>query len=243
MKDDSRRAARPLVLFDIDGTLVDSVEMCLAGLGDSFERFTGTRPTPDFLRTLVGQPLSDQMNLLGLGETDPEGLPERIAYTIERYRVHRGLSRFFEPAIQALHQLQDAGFSTGLVTSKNRFELDEFLREHEEFRRVQVAVSSEHAPRPKPAPDPVVYACDALGVPPDQAIYVGDSTFDMAAGKDAGTRLAAVLYGAATQPALEAYEPDWILATPPELLAWAHELIDQHEKENKFRRTADPCPI
>ena len=208
------------VLFDIDGTLVDSVGMVVAGLADMYERYTGTRPAESEVRALMGMPLSEQVRRLPSGPPSPDIAAEMADYAIGRYAVHESLERPFEPAVEALRDLVRAGVPVALVTSKNARELTDFLARLPDAALVGAAVSADDAPRPKPAPDPVLLAAARLGVDPGACVFVGDSRFDIAAGKAAGVATVGVLYGSGTPEELVASEPDFLLGTPEELREW-----------------------
>ena len=213
------------LLFDIDGTLADTVPIILLGLGDTFEKFLGSRPSDDILRAMIGRPLSMQMNLLGLAEQGSEPLEVRVSYAMDRFRAHELGSRLFEAPVEALRRAHALGVPTILVTSKNRQELLEFRERFPEFPDVP-AICAEDAERPKPAADPVIAACSRLGVTSDQAVMIGDAAFDLQAGRAAGVRTVAVTYGAGSRASLEAESPDLWLETPAELERWINEFVE-----------------
>ncbi len=205
------------VLFDIDGTLVDSVAMVVAGLSDMYERFTGVRPPGSEVRSLMGMSLRDQIRNLPGGAPDTHTEAEMIAYAIERYAHHQALERPFDAATEALRLLQGAGVPVGLVTNKNDRELRDFLLRFPEASLVGAAVSADDVARPKPAPDPALLAAARLGVPPSLCAFVGDSRFDISSGREAGMFTVGVLYGSGTRAELASRGPDLLLETPEEL--------------------------
>lgn len=215
-------SSRPFeaVLFDIDGTLVDSVEMVVAGLADMYERYTGTRPADEAMRALMGMPLSEQVKLMPGGSPSPELAAEMADYAIDRYVAHEALESPFEEAVAALRTLISAGTPVALVTSKNARELEDFIARFPEAALVGAAVSASDVTRPKPAPDPVLLAATRLGVDPGACVFIGDSRFDIAAGRAAGATTVGVLYGSGTREELVASQPDFLLGTPEELREW-----------------------
>jgi pyrophosphatase PpaX len=217
-------------LFDIDGTLADSVGAIVAGLGDAFEFFTGARPAPQTIRELIGMPLSEQMNLFGLGERDPGGLGERVQFAVQRFEAHRAEVRLFGPAVGAMRHLREAGLRIALVTSKNAQETEIYLQSFPELREACAVVCSSDVSQPKPHPDSALTACRRLGVDPGDAMLIGDSVYDLRCGRAAGCACLMVAYGAASYEALALEEPDALLRTPEDLLEWAR---------NEFHKT--PC--
>jgi pyrophosphatase PpaX len=89
---------------------------------------------------------------------------------------------------------------------------------------LDVLVTHESTPRHKPDPAPVLFGCDALGVPPATACYVGDSVFDMQAGRAAGTAAVGVAWGADTPANLRAAGAQHIIPDWPALLTWINSL-------------------
>lgn len=220
------------VLFDIDGTLVDSLGMLLRGLGDTFEKFTGDRPSDEEIRELVGLPLTEQMRRFGLPDPTPAEADHMTQYAIGRFKVHEAQERPFGPAVEALRVLHRAQVPTVLVTSKNAQELNDFLDRFEARAAVTSAVCADDVLMPKPHPDSALLACRRIGIDPSRAIMVGDSIYDMRCAKAAGVTTAAVGYGAAPADVIRQEEPDLFFETPQALLDWAH-----HHVSNL------PCPV
>lgn len=209
------------VLFDIDGTLADSVGAIVAGLGDAYERFAGDRPTDSAIQALIGMPLSEQLNLFGLADRDPGGLDARVQFTLQRFEHHHQRVRLFGPAIEAMRHLRSAGLRIALVTSKNTHETEFYLQDFPPLREADAIVCASDVGRPKPHPDSALAACERLGVAPGDAIMIGDSVYDLRCGRGAGCACVMVAYGAASSEELAAERPEALLQTPEDLLAWA----------------------
>jgi HAD superfamily hydrolase (TIGR01509 family) len=209
------------VLFDVDGTLVDSAEMFVRGLGDTFEKYAGLRPSREAILALMGVPLVEQLKLYQASEPSPGKLDEMIAYAIERYGVHEEHESPFHASIEMLRCCHQQGLRTALVTSKNSTELEGFTKRFSGTPFVDATVCASDVLHPKPAPDSALLACHKLGVKPSEAVFIGDSVYDMQCARSAGISCVAVAYGAATRDALIAEQPDLLLETPEELLAWA----------------------
>jgi len=211
------------VLFDVDGTLVDSTETILRGLGDAFEKYAGVRPPDDIMRATIGMPLTEQMRMYQLHEPSHEQLSEMIDYTISRYVVHGGFTQPFEYAVEALRTLKAAGLKIAAVTSRNHVELEHFLNDFPFTADIEAAICASDVVMPKPNPECAILACDRLGVNPQECVYIGDSIFDLHCARQAEIAFIAVTYGAADESALAAESPDMIVRSPEELLAWAKE--------------------
>jgi HAD superfamily hydrolase (TIGR01509 family) len=219
------------VLFDVDGTLVDSIPALARGLGDAFEKFLGQRPEHEVLRGLIGRSLEAQMSLFGLDQK-PDQLHERMEYAKHRFRLHGADVPVFEPAVQAMEALIAQNTRVALVTSKDREELIEFLKKAPRFQAAHAVVCASDTHRPKPSPDPVVHACSLLGVEPKDAVMIGDSVFDIQSATSAGARAIGVAYGAGDSEALLRAGAERVLELPEDVRTWCTELLEQSYAKN-----------
>ncbi|MCX7799892.1 MAG: HAD family hydrolase [Fimbriimonadales bacterium] len=206
------------VLFDLDGTLVDSLRTILAGLGDTLERFAGFRPRPEALQSLVGLPLSAQVVAFDQPGGAPVDVQERVRFAEERFEHHASLERVFPCTEEILMLCRRASVPSAIVTSKTRSEFQSFRTRHPWVDLVDAVVCSTDVPRGKPEPDSALCALRRLGVEGGRSVLVGDSTFDMECGRRAGCEVWAVAYGAGSLQALLGARPDRVLADQTELL-------------------------
>jgi pyrophosphatase PpaX len=204
----------PVVLFDFDGTVVDSGAMILA----SFQHATRTvleRELSDAeLLAAVGTPLTAQMRLID---------EDRAEELIETYRAHNEpLHEALEPCtgmLEALKQLKDEGRRLGVVTAKRQSTVELAFAVLPLRDYFDVVVAAEDASRHKPDPEPLLLALDRLEAKAAEAAYVGDSPFDVAAAKAADVFAVAVTWGGIhSEEALRAESPDAVVSTPAELL-------------------------
>lgn len=238
LKIDSPFAGVQAVLFDVDGTLADTVAMIVAGLGDTFEHFIGQRPEPSFLQSLIGMPLSKQMNLLGLEQQADSTLSQRIDFAMARFSANKAMSQLFEPAVQAMNQLQKHGIPVALVTSKNRDEVNELVEQFPVLASVDSISCASDVMNPKPAPDPVLHACQLLQVSPERTVLIGDTIYDIQSAQLAGAKSIAVTYGAGSLADLESARPDFLVYSPSELLKLTHEhILLTHEQTYNNSKT------
>ncbi len=220
MPDRLSRALVDAVLFDVDGTLVDSVRVVVSGLQETFKTYLGLDISDDEIRSLIGTPLKVQV---GYFTQDP--LPQSLLEEMERFAVQRFLSRTelerdYEPAVAALVDCFEAGLKTALVTSKNGIELDHFMKRFSGRNFVTATVCASDVFAPKPDPESVHLACNKLGVDVSRALMIGDSIFDVQSARTAGAYSAAVLYGAGSRQKLLEAQPDFVLDTPQALRDW-----------------------
>jgi pyrophosphatase PpaX len=194
------------VLFDFDGTIVDTTELIHQSMRRATGEILGRTPSREALLANVGQPLPRQMELL-----DPERAEELLeSYRLHNEELHEDLIEAFPNVETSLARLRDAGLRLAVVTSKRRFSLEMALDSFPALRdAVDAFVTMEDTTEHKPHPAPLLKGLKLLGdAPPDRAAYVGDSPFDVAAAQAAGMLSAAVSWGVFTEEDLREAEPD-----------------------------------
>jgi pyrophosphatase PpaX len=206
----------PVVLFDLDGTLIDSGPMIVASMKHAAKSVLGREIPEEVLSAAVGGPgLVAQMRSLA---------PDRVDDLVAAYRehnepLHDELEAFWE-VIEVLPRLRAEGRMLGIVTAKRRATVDlAFMRLPELESNFDVVITSDDTERHKPSPEPILAAVDRLGASPDEAAYVGDSPFDIRAAKAAGVYAIAVGWGGIhTDEVLEREQPDTFVRHAEELL-------------------------
>ena len=206
------------ILFDLDGTLIDSVRLIL----DSYHHTLAAHGLPartdeDWLRG-VGTPLTVQFADSG---HDPHTIEALIA-TYREYNLanHDRMVTVYPGIVAAVDAIRAAGLRTGLVTSKNRNGALRGLTLAKLEGMMDVLVCADEVIQPKPHPEPVEKAVALLGADPATTVYVGDSIHDMVSGRAAGVRTAAALWGPFSRDHLAGATPDYWLETPADLLAF-----------------------
>jgi pyrophosphatase PpaX len=206
------------VFFDLDGTLADTVELILMSYRHTMRTHLG-EPLPDerWLATL-GTPLREQLK--DFARSDAEAAAMLVTYTTYQRGIHDEIVRPFPGAGEVLTTLRARGARVAVVTSKR----DEVARRTIEVcglsDELDLVVTCDHVERGKPDPESVHYALSALGLDdaPANVLFVGDSPFDLRAGRAAGTRTAAAPWGAFARQALEAERPDYFLEALTDVL-------------------------
>ena len=209
-------AAIQTVLFDLDGTLIDSIRLIL----DSYHHTLAAHGVPprtdeDWLRG-VGTPLSVQF----AEWQDDLGKLEAMVATYRAYNLahHDRMVTVYPGVVAAIETIRAAGRRTGLVTSKNRQGALRGLTLVRLEAMMDVLVCADEVTNPKPHPEPVEKAVALLGADPATTVYVGDSIHDMVSGRAAGVRTAAALWGPFGREHLELAAPDYWLETPADLV-------------------------
>jgi pyrophosphatase PpaX len=204
------------VLFDLDGTLIDSVRLIL----DSYHHTLASHGLPprtdDEWLAGVGTPLATQFAAC----CDDAGTLEALIATYREYNLkhHDRMVTVYPGVVDVVRALKHQGIATGLVTSKNRAGAVRGLTLAQLEALMDVLVCADEVENPKPHPEPVEKAVRLLHADPDTTLYVGDSIHDMRSGRAAGVRTAAVLWGPFGRSHLEGAQPDYWLERPEDLL-------------------------
>jgi HAD superfamily hydrolase (TIGR01549 family) len=206
------------VMFDMDGTLVDSRAALVSSYRDASTAVLGNpHPTDEAeleeilkLRAVEAFP-----RIVG---DDPERLAEFRAAFQEAYARHQEGLQVFPGLHDALQRLHDLGIRLGIATSKARARLDLDLERTGIGHFFDFTVSGDEVPAGKPAPDPIIAVASGLGVAVENGLYVGDGENDVIAAHAAGMRAAGVSFG---------FHPETCRAAGPEYFVDSYaELVD-----------------
>jgi pyrophosphatase PpaX len=205
----------PVVLFDLDGTVIDSGSIILASMRHAAESVLGGDFADEQLMAAVGGPgLEAQMRALD---------PDRVDELVRVYRAHN--EPLHEQLVcclgmdDVLVRLADEGRRLGIVTAKRRATVELAFARVPLGHLFEVIVGGDDTTRHKPDPEPIQKALELMGARPDEAAYVGDSPFDVGAAKAAGVHAVGVTWGGIHgRERLEAEDPDAVVDTAEELL-------------------------
>lgn len=203
------------VIFDLDGTVVDTVELIRDSFRYTVKKVLGRELPESVMLAGVGQPLMPQMQALS-----PEHAQELYdVYREYNHRRHDELIKPYDGMQAALAQLRAAGRRLGIVTSKSRDTTAMAFRSvgmRDLFGEVVTATdSSAH----KPSPEPVLLCVEKLGGMPAEAIFIGDAPVDIVAGTAAGLATAAVTWGLFSRDELVPANPTFVLDSPQQIVA------------------------
>jgi pyrophosphatase PpaX len=205
----------PTVLFDLDGTLIDSGAIILASFKHATRTVLGReRPEEELAALVGGAGLREQMGLL-----DPRRVDELVrAYREHNEPLHEELEAF-SGVETVLSRLTRGGRRLGIVTAKRRKTVDLAFAVLPLERYFDAVVTVDMTDRHKPDPEPVQKALELLDALPRETAFVGDSPFDVAAGRAAGVFTIAATWGKIhPEERLVAAGADLVVATPEELL-------------------------
>ena len=199
------------ILFDNDGTLVDTHDIILASMRHSTRTVLGRIIPDDVLMRKVGQPLVVQMRDF----TDDPDLQQEIlrVYREHNHAIHDDAVKAYPDVAEGLAALSECGFSLGVVTSKMHALAWRGLELSGLSPYLDCCIGADDCTRYKPEAEPVLRGAEALGLAPSECLYVGDAPFDIQAGKAANMPTAAALWGMFPAEALKAEHPDFEYAT------------------------------
>jgi len=204
----------PVVLFDLDGTVIDSGAIILASMRHAAREVLGAEPPDELLMAAVGGPgLEAQMRALA---------PDRVEELVDVYRAHN------EPLHEGLVccagidgvlvRLKEEGRRLGIVTAKRRKTVELAFAQVPLGHLFDTVVGGDETERHKPDPEPLLLALERLGARGDETAYVGDAPFDVKAAKAAEVFSVAVTWGGIhSRERLEAEQPDALVETAEDL--------------------------
>lgn len=204
----------PVVLFDLDGTVIDSGAIILASMRHAAKEVLGADVPDEELMAAVGGPgLEAQMHALA---------PDRVEELVTVYRAHN------EPLHEGLAccagmddllvRLKDEGRRLGIVTAKRRLTVELAFAQVPIEHLFETVVGGDETERHKPDAEPLLLALERMSARPEEAAYVGDAPFDVKAAKAGGLFSVGVTWGGIhTRERLRTEAPDALVDTPEEL--------------------------
>ena len=215
-------AAFSTYLFDLDGTLIDSIELIMSSFRHTMRTHLGTVPPDAEWRAGFGTPLRSQ---LARYARDADQVADMAAtYRTHNREYHDRLVKPYAGIHDVVKGLAERGAKLGIVTSKNLVATQHGLRRCALTRFFEVLVTSDDVIEHKPRPAPVLEALTRLDASATRTVFIGDSPYDCLAGRAAGVSTAAVLWGPFVRETLEPYAPDSWLEHPDQILRleWPH---------------------
>ena len=206
----------PVVLFDLDGTVVDSGAIILASMRHATQQVLGREFSDRELLQAVGGPgLEAQFAALAPAE--------RVTELVTVYRAHNEPLHDDLEACEGMEdvivRLHEEGVRLGVVTAKRRSTVDLAFARLRVGHLFETVVGGDETAKHKPDPEPLLLAAHRLGVAPQDCAYVGDSPFDIRAAKAAGVHAVAVGWGGIhAEDVLRREEPDAFVRHAEDLL-------------------------
>ena len=207
------------VIFDLDGTLADTIELILHCFRHTMRTHRYEVPPDAVWLAGLGIPLREQLR--DLARSEEEGAAMLDTYVAFQRSVHDDMVSPFPGASELLSELRAGGAAVGVVTSKRSGLARRTLACCGLDGAYDVLVGADDVVRAKPDPEPVQLALSRLGLHgrATDALFVGDSPYDIRAGRAAGTYTAAALWGPFSQALLDGREADFYVEGLADVLA------------------------
>ncbi len=210
------RATWDAILFDLDGTLADSIGLILACYRHTMQAHFGDVPGDERWMEGLGTPLDRQ--LAGFARSPDEALAMRETYLAFQRTVHDDMVRPYPGVAALLDALHGSGCPLAVVTSKRREMTERTLRVCRMEALFATVITPESVRNGKPDPEPVLAAIAAVpGARPERVLFVGDAPADLIAGRAAGVRTGAALWGPFPHGELAALRPDHLFEQPADI--------------------------
>ena len=212
------------VLFDFDGTLINTNDLIFQSYNHAFQKvFHRDIKLEEFLK-FYGRPLRKSI----IEEYGDDGYN-----LVEKYRVfnaenHDRLIKKFPGTTEGLILLKENNIKLGVVTSKRKEMVLKGIDFLEYGNMFDALVTLDDTTKHKPDPEPILRGCEILGTDPKNTIYVGDSIFDIIAGHAAGTKTCAVKYSLTSKEELLSHNPDYYCDT---IFDFAKKIIQENKYE------------
>jgi pyrophosphatase PpaX len=205
------------LLFDLDGTLIDTTNLIFNCYKNSVNAFVDNPPDEAEILKGFGRPLADQ--LWRLYPTLRNRIDEMtLLWKEAQAELHDSLVKPFPGTSETLVEIKRRGYPMGIVTSKERPMAVRGMELNGLGNIMDVMVCVDDTSNHKPHPEPILRGIELMGAIPEETLYVGDSVHDMAAGRAAGVKVAAAMWGPFAKEPLREFGPDYLLPTIRQLL-------------------------
>lgn len=205
-----------LIIFDIDGTMIDTEEVVRKAYGHAMFEELGRDLTDEELARAFGVPTMQALEILG--SKNVEKASRRYFESLFKY--YREGVGLFDGIEELLQELMRRGVKCGIVTSRNRDEVANDTTLSSLLKYFGYVVTSEDTQKHKPEAEPVLKLMEMAGAEPPGAIYIGDTYYDFMCAKNAGVDFALASWGARGDGRIR---PDHTLVMPADLL----DVLDQ----------------
>jgi pyrophosphatase PpaX len=206
-------------LFDLDGTLLDSIDLIVESFHYTRHAHFGDRLPDERYRSAIGTPLRAIFSAMARSESEADAMVR--TYVDYNMKIHDARVRPYPGVVDVVRALGARGTRLAVVTSKLHDNAVRGLVVCALDAELEVVIGSDDVARGKPDPEPVLAALTRLDVDADRAVLVGDSPHDVEAGRRAGVATAAVTWGPFARDVLRGSEPTHLIDTPDQLLKLA----------------------
>jgi len=215
-----------LILFDLDGTLVETAPEICDAVNDTLQHFGFASVSQGQVNDWIGhgtlelliQALAFVQGVSDATVRSSERLADIAAVFKTHYRARCGTrSHCYPHVVETLHRLKSQGVRLGVVTNKEGAYTQTVLDAHALTPLFDCVISGDTLPTKKPRPEGVLSCLERFQVPADRTLFVGDSSIDVATARNAGVAVWVVPYGYNMGAAIADSHPDRVIASFAEL--------------------------
>lgn len=204
------------VLFDLDGTLINTNELIIASYLHTLDQYYPNQYTRETIISLMGLPLAETFEKMGV---DVERMDEFVkTYRAHNLANHEKYVYAFEGVLETIDVLSKNNIKIAIVSTKNSPAIRLGLEITKLLPYFPTIIGIDNIEKPKPDPEPIFKALEILDAKPEHTMMVGDSRYDIEAGKNAGVKTAGVAWTIRGREYLASFEPDYILDSMTDLL-------------------------
>ena len=190
---------KPTILFDLDGTVIDSTEAILESFTVSYKEFKEVKPSDEDIKALVGYPLDDMYRSLGVVESKVD---DYVASYKKHYRtISKQKTVLLDGAKEAIEYAATHA-RLAVVTTKTSHYSKELLEHFGVLHHFEVLIGREDVQNPKPHAEPILKALEAMNSKTDNSFMIGDTRLDLFSAKNAGIKCVCVTTGYDTKDTL-----------------------------------------
>ncbi|QAS53736.1 pyrophosphatase PpaX [Halobacillus litoralis] len=202
------------ILFDLDGTLIDTNELIIASFTHTIEQYADRPYERKEILDFIGPPLRDS-----LSKVNPAKVEEMIVtYRKHNIENHNSYVKAYDGVVETIKTLKKQGYRLGIVTTKMRNTVQMGLELTGLDGLFETVITLDDVKNAKPHPEPIVKALSHLDSQASEALMVGDNTHDIEAGQNAGTKTAGVAWTIKGREVLDNLKPDYMLTHMSELV-------------------------
>lgn len=210
------------ILFDLDGTLVDTAPDLMCCLNRTLVQHGFTEVSPATIKPFISFGSRAMISASLAKPVDTRTEETLLATMLDCYERHvADHSAFFAGIEDTLNSIEAQGLKWGVVTNKRQRFTNPLMAALNLTSRASCIVSGDTTAFEKPHPEPMLAACKQAGVEPEQCLYIGDASHDIAAGKNANMKTLAARYGylkPGDRP--ETWGADAVIESPAEITDW-----------------------
>ena len=191
-----------IILFDLDGTLIESTEAITSTFHHAFDVHGAKNPTDEEIHSLIGHPLDVMFARLGVSE---DKVWDFVDTYKQRYRTISKIKTELLPQAREAVELASSFATLGIVTTKTGLYSKELMEHFGIMDHFKTLIGREHVEKPKPDAEPILKALEQINIKDDNIWMIGDTELDLLSAKNAGVNSMAVLDGYGSKESLEAY--------------------------------------